>query len=125
MHRTNKHGENMTEQDITNESVKALRKSLGLGQAEFWGPIGVKQAAASGYENETTIPKPVRILVVARYVCGVHIDADTSEGVEKTAKLGAIQQKSIKAKAIAGEVKQDLAKAAKSIQTAHDALSSY
>lgn len=115
----------MTEQDITNESVKALRKSLGLGQAEFWGPIGVKQSASSGYESKTAIPKPVRILVVARYVCGIHIDADTAEGVEKTSKLGAVQQKSIKAKAIAGEVKQDLAKAAKSIQTAHDALSSY
>lgn len=116
---------NMTEQEITNESVKVLRKALGMGQAEFWGPIGVKQSASSGYESKTAIPKPVRILVVARYVCGIHIDADTDDGVAATAKLGAIQQKKIKAKAIAGEVKQDLAKAAKSIQTAHDALSSY
>jgi hypothetical protein len=115
----------MTEQEITNESVRALRKALGMGQAEFWGPIGVKQAAASGYENRTEIPKPVRILVVARYVCRIHIDADTSDGVANASKLGAIQQKTIKAKAIAGEVKQDLAKAAKSIQTAHDALNSY
>ena len=114
----------MTEQEVTNESVKALRKSLGMGQAEFWGPIGVKQAAASGYENETAIPKPVRILVVARYVCGIHIDAGTADGVEATKQLGNVQQKKIKAKAIAGEVKHDLAKAAKSIQTAHDALSS-
>jgi len=122
-HRTTE--DDMKEQEITNESVKMLRKTLGLGQAEFWGPIGVKQSAASGYESDTAIPKPVRILVVARYICGIHIDADTDDGVEKASKLGAIQQKSIKAKAIAGEVKQDLAKAAKSIQTAHDALSSY
>jgi len=115
----------MKEQEITNESVKMLRKTLGLGQAEFWGPIGVKQAAASGYENDTAIPKPVRILVVARYICGIHVDAETDDGVEKASMLGAIQQKTIKAKAIAVEVKQDLAKAAKSIQTAHDALSSY
>jgi DNA-binding XRE family transcriptional regulator len=122
-HRTTE--DDMKEQEITNESVRMLRKTLGLGQAEFWGPIGVKQAAASGYENDTAIPKPVRILVVARYICGIHVDAETDDGVEKASMLGAIQQKSIKAKAIAGEVKQDLAKAAKSIQTAHDALSSY
>jgi hypothetical protein len=61
---------------------------------------------------------------VAQYVGGVKIDAATPEGVAELTRLGAIQSKHIQAKAIAGTVRTDLAKAMKSLQVAADALQS-
>ncbi len=48
---------------ITGAQALELRKTRGLTQAQFWGPLGVTQTAASRYETGRSIPKPVRLLL--------------------------------------------------------------
>lgn len=44
-----------------------LRKRLGLNQQQFWNPVGVTQSGGSRYESGRVIPKPVKMLLDARY----------------------------------------------------------
>ena len=115
---------NLTEQDITGPIARKLREEFGMTQTAFWRPLGVKQSVSCRYEQGVDIPQAVRILLVAHYVGGVKIDAATPEGVAELTLLGAIQSKHNQAKAIAGTVRTDLAKAMKSLQVAADALQS-
>lgn len=54
----------------TNSDLLALRKKSGLNQSEFWGPLGVTQSGGSRYENGRVPPKPVRMLILLRYLNG-------------------------------------------------------
>jgi predicted transcriptional regulator len=48
--------------------TRLRRYSLGLSQRSFWEPVGVSQPVASRYEaGQTTIPRPVRLLLVLAY----------------------------------------------------------
>ena len=49
------------------KTVLDLRKSLGLNQTEFWGPLGVTQSGSSRYERGRRIPKPVAILLEIKH----------------------------------------------------------
>lgn len=112
----------ITESEITGALARKLREERGLTQSEFWRPLGVKQSVGCRYESDIPIPQAVRILLVAHYVSGVKIDAATPEGVAELARLGSIQSKQSQAKAIAGTVRTDLAKAIKNLEVARDAL---
>ena len=112
----------LTEKEITGALARQLREEAGLTQTAFWEPLGVKQSVGCRYESDIPIPQAVRILLVAHYVSGIKIDAGTHEGVAELTRLGAIQSKHIHAKALAGAVRVDLARAMKSLKTAHDAL---
>lgn len=115
---------NITEKDITGPIARKLREDAGLTQTAFWEPLGVKQSVGCRYESDIPIPQAVRILLVAHYIGGFKIDAATPEGVAELTRLGAIQSKHTQAKAIAGTVRADLAKAMKNLQVAADALQS-
>lgn len=114
----------LTEKDITSEVARKLREDSGLTQKAFWEPLGVQQSVGCRYERDIDVPKAVRILLVARYVSGVTIDAATHDGVAELKTLGAIQSNIKEAKSIASAVRGDLAKATKKLQDAHNALSS-
>lgn len=43
--------------------IKALRKSMGLQQTQFWGRLGVTQSGGSRYEAGREIPEPTLLLL--------------------------------------------------------------
>ena len=106
---------NLTEPEITGAVARELREKAGLPQTTFWKPLGVHQSSGCKYESGVSlIPKPVRILLVARYVAGLTIDAGTEDGVAELCRLVSSQSKQADAKAIA--------RAAQRLQAAADAL---
>lgn len=111
-----------TESEITGAFARELREKLGLTQAEFWRPLGVKQSVGCRYEAEVQIPQAVRILLVARYVSGVKIDASTPEGVAELWRLGSMQSCQAQAKSSVAHAKADVTKAIKSLEAARNAL---
>lgn len=113
----------LTEKDITGPVAKELRERAGLSQAAFWNPVGVQQSVACRYEQGGRVPKAVRILIVARYVSGVVIDASTHTSVADLARLGEIQSKAIDAKSVARTASAEIGKAVKSLTDAQTALS--
>lgn len=113
-----------TENEITGAVARRLREEAGLTQTAFWEPLGVKQSVGCRYEAEVPIPQAVRILLVARYVVGIQIDATTPEGLAELGRLADIQANDAQARATARAVRSDLTKAAKSLQTAANALES-
>ena len=114
----------ITESEITGPIARTLREGLGLTQPAFWNPVGVKQSVGCRYEVDTPIPASVRILLVARYVAGLTIDATTAEGVADLQQLALVQAKVRSAKSIASSVKSDLNKTIKKLEAARDALQS-
>lgn len=84
-----------TEADITGDVARELRAKLHLSQREFWGAVGVTQAAASRYETgkrTEDMAKPIRILVFTNYVARLKIDASTKDGVRQLRSLAKIQR---------------------------------
>lgn len=112
----------LTEKDISGSVARALREQLGMTQTAFWGAVGVKQSVGCRYEADMPIPLPVRILIVARYVSGVQIDAGTPEGVAELTKLGGVQSKFKDATKTAAAVRSALDAAAVQIQRASEKL---
>lgn len=49
------------------ETAKALRKSLGLNQAEFWGRVTTTQSGGSRHESGREIPESVQYLLHFAY----------------------------------------------------------
>ena len=49
------------------DNIKEFRKSKGMNQSEFWGPLGVTQSGGSRYESERNIPAPVKKLLEIAY----------------------------------------------------------
>lgn len=49
------------------DSVRELRKKLGLNQSDFWKPLGVTQSGGSRYESGRNIPKPIQLLLEVVY----------------------------------------------------------
>lgn len=47
----------------TASELKAIRKQVGLNQAEFWGKFGITQSGGSRYESGRDVPKPVQLLL--------------------------------------------------------------
>lgn len=80
-----------TDQDITGEIARQMRRARGLSQPAFWGPVGVRQPAASYYENGRAIPASVRKLLFIRYVAGIEHDPQTKPGADELRKLAAQQ----------------------------------
>lgn len=112
----------MTETDVTNESARKLRQELGLTQKDFWGPVGVAQSVGARYEDDVKIPRPVRILVVARYVAGLKISAETSEDLADLQLMADVQRKLGTARSLARQVSKDLDGAARHIAAAKASL---
>jgi len=52
---------------ITGLEALAIRKKLSLNQSDFWTPFGVTQSGGSRYESGRNIPRPVQILLAAKY----------------------------------------------------------
>ena len=44
-----------------------IRSKLGMNQTDFWSPFGVTQSCGSRYESSRRIPRPVQILLAAKY----------------------------------------------------------
>ncbi len=114
----------LTEKDITGNAVRAIREELGMTQTAFWTAIGVKQSVGCRYEADMPIPHPVRILIVARYVGGVKIDAGTPQGVADLTKLGAMQERISSARSTARDMSKTLKSAAQRLEAAAENLSS-
>lgn len=49
------------------EAAKALRKSLGLNQSEFWRRVTTTQSGGSRYESGREIPESVQYLLHLAY----------------------------------------------------------
>ena len=114
---------NLTEPDITGAVARELREKTGLSQRAFWEPLGVHQSSGCQYESSASaIPKPVRILLVARYVAGLDIDASTHQGVASLTNLAPIQSNPADVKALARTMCTTLTTAAQGLQAAADAL---
>lgn len=113
----------ITEKDIDGAAAKELRERLGLTQAAFWEPVGVKQSVGCRHEKGVPILQSVRILIVARYICGLHIDASSIDSIEDLKELAEVQKKTLQAKSIARAIQSDIHKAVKSLSAAHDTLS--
>lgn len=47
----------------TGEEVRALRRTLGLNQTEFWAHFQTTQSGGSRYESGREIPDPVQVLL--------------------------------------------------------------
>lgn len=43
--------------------LKAIRKKIGLNQADFWQRFGITQSGGSRYESGREVPEPVQILL--------------------------------------------------------------
>lgn len=112
----------LTEPEITGAIARKLREDAGMTQAAFWRPLGVQQSVACRYEQGADMPKAVRILLVARYIGGMRIDAETTEGVAEIQRLAAIQSKHAEAKRAAHAARTSITSAAKHLQQAADAL---
>lgn len=81
-----------TEDQITGTIAKVLRKSLKHSQWRFWNAVGVTQSGGCRYEQEEmSIPQPVRILIFARYIAGLEIDASTTQGARELVRLAHLQ----------------------------------
>ena len=52
---------------ITGLEALAIRSKLGMNQTDFWSPFGVTQSCGSRYESSRSIPRPVQILLAAKY----------------------------------------------------------
>lgn len=88
------HEEIKTEADIDGTFALHVRKKLKLTQHQFWNPVGVSQSAGCRFEtvrNEKMVA-PIRILLFARYVAGLDLDASTMEGVKRLRKLAQAQR---------------------------------
>lgn len=80
------------ESDFNAKTVRALRESLGMSQAQFWGAVCVSTARGSAYEIERNkIPAPVKRLLWLHYFAGIDTSAAESQpktrAASKTRKL--------------------------------------
>jgi len=57
----------MSSKTISGEQAFALRRSLGISQADFWERLGVTQSGGSRYEKDRPIPKFVYLLMQLAY----------------------------------------------------------
>lgn len=48
---------------MSTQSLKMMRRSLGMNQNEFWSQLGVTQSGGSRYESGRNMPKPVKELL--------------------------------------------------------------
>lgn len=78
-----------SEKDITPEVLRQLRADSGLLQSEFWESVGSSQANGTLFENgkRKRIPRPVRMLVFLKFVCGMPVGA-TDEEADSALKHG-------------------------------------
>lgn len=112
----------ITEKQLTSELARSLREENGMTQSEFWNPVGVQQSVACRYEKNVKIPRPVRILVVARYVAGLKISAETAEDLADLQLMADVQRKLGTARSLARQVSKDLDGAARNIAAAKASL---
>ncbi len=82
------------EQDINGEVARDLRLKLAMPQHEFWNAVGVHQGAGCKFEKgaTTNMTKAVRVLLFARYVVGLELDATSLAGVKKMHQLAKAQR---------------------------------
>lgn len=113
----------ITESEMTGAKALELRKNEGMTQAEFWASVGVAQSVGCRYEKDAgKLPRPVRMLLVARYVCGLEIDTDSLDGLRALSDAATVMDHPAVAKQIVGSIKRDVAKAIKGLETASKAL---
>lgn len=79
-----------TEQDITPEAARHLRKRAGLTQLEFWESVGSTQGSGQFFETgkRKGIPKPMRILIFLRYVAQIDLNVSDPREADAVVKLG-------------------------------------
>lgn len=53
--------------------MRALRRFMGLNQADFWGAVSTTQSAGSRYESGRRTPQPVLELVRLIHVEGIKL----------------------------------------------------
>jgi transcriptional regulator with XRE-family HTH domain len=78
-----------TEQDITPEAARSLRKQFGLTQAEFWSSVGSSQGSGQWFENgkRNGVPKPIRCLIFIRYVAMLDFDVSQPEQADALVRI--------------------------------------
>ncbi|WP_200906453.1 helix-turn-helix domain-containing protein [Gulbenkiania mobilis] len=84
--------------------IRQLRRQKGLNQHDFWERVCVTQSGGSRYENERSMPKPVRMLVHLIHELGIDVEKITANNAPVIRAL------------LAGELDQD-----KLMQTAEQA----
>jgi len=52
---------------FTGAEAMAVRHKKNMNQTEFWSAVGVTQSGGSRYESGRNIPRPVQILLAAKY----------------------------------------------------------
>lgn len=113
----------LTENEIDGRQAHALRVKAGLSQSAFWTPLGVHQAVGCRYENGSVkIPRPVRRLMVLRYVAGMEIDVSTPEGVAELESLARVMNSRRAARTETLTAKASVRAAMKNLERASDVL---
>lgn len=79
-----------TEQDITPEAARYLRKRAGLTQLEFWESVGSTQGSGQFFETgkRKGIPRPMRMLIFLRYVAQIDLDLSDPKEADALVKMG-------------------------------------
>lgn len=73
------------ESDFNAKNTRALRESLGMSQAQFWGAVCVSTARGSAYEIERNkIPAPVKRLLWLHYFMGINTSDTESQAKPRT-----------------------------------------
>ena len=116
-----------TEKDITPEVALSLRKARGMTQFKFWDSVGSNQGSGTLFENNkrNSIPRPIRILIFLKYVCGLPVGASNQAQAEISMRYGReiaarIEAEQAKADAIA-EAERAAAEAKRAAKIASDA----
>lgn len=112
-----------TEDQITGPIARKMREELGLTQKQFWEPVGVAQSVACRYETANVpVPRAVRILVVARYIGGLEIDASSEAGVRDLVRVAMLKHSQTKVRESYQDAQKSIGTAIASLETAAKAL---
>lgn len=80
-----------TEDDLTPQTVRALRQSLGLSQPEFWAAAHASKGIGMRTEAGEAVGKPYRRLIFLQHVIGLNVDCTDPENVATLRALAALQ----------------------------------
>lgn len=69
------------------QSLKMMRRSLGMNQNEFWSQLGVTQSGGSRYESGRNMPRPVKELLRLVHVEKIDLNKINRTDIEVTQVL--------------------------------------
>ncbi|BBF84416.1 hypothetical protein DLM_2111 [Aquitalea magnusonii] len=73
---------NQTTETNANRDYRAMRRAMGMNQAQFWGAVNVTQSGGSRYESGRQAPVQVDELVRLRHELGIDTALITPENAD-------------------------------------------